>query len=333
MAARKLLKFLILFDNTNLLYFPGQFLSGRVLVELEDDTPALGLHFHVVGEGVVRLRSQRQERVYDRENYIDFRMRLLGEPGQGPVLLSPGIHSFPFKLGLPLGLPSTFLGKHGWVQYYCKAALREPNGLTHKNQQVFIVMNPIDLNLEPPILAQPFRCEIEHKLGVSCVNSGPVVCRVALDRGGYVPGETIGISATVYNKSRVTIKGTKASLTETIQYLARNKVLQTETRELASLSRGKIRPGDGDEWKNEQLYVPPLPPTNLRGCHLIKIQYDVYFIIDPKSFEKEIKLQLPIMLATYPLRSPDGTLRRKQGTHYPSTLPIFRPWLDEKTVD
>jgi hypothetical protein len=42
MAARKLLKFLILFDNTNLLYFPGQFLSGRVLVELEEDTPALG---------------------------------------------------------------------------------------------------------------------------------------------------------------------------------------------------------------------------------------------------------------------------------------------------
>jgi hypothetical protein len=27
------------------------------------------------------------------------------------VLLSPGIHSFPFKLGLPLGLPSTFLGR------------------------------------------------------------------------------------------------------------------------------------------------------------------------------------------------------------------------------
>jgi Arrestin (or S-antigen), C-terminal domain. len=63
-------------------------------------------------------------------------------------------------------------------------------------------------------LQQPFRCEIEHKLGVSCVNSGPVVCRVALDRGGYVPGETIGISATVQNKSRVTIKATKASLTE-----------------------------------------------------------------------------------------------------------------------
>lgn len=40
-----------------------------------------GLHFHVIGEGVVRVRTPRQERVYDRENYIDFRMRLLGEPG------------------------------------------------------------------------------------------------------------------------------------------------------------------------------------------------------------------------------------------------------------
>lgn len=68
-------------------------------------------------------------------------------------MLSPGIHSFPFKLGLPPGLPSTFLGKSGWVQYYCKAALREPNSLTHKNQQVFIVMNPIDLNMEPSILS------------------------------------------------------------------------------------------------------------------------------------------------------------------------------------
>lgn len=73
--------------------------------------------------------------------------------GQPPVMLSPGIHSFPFKLGLPPGLPSTFLGKSGWVQYYCKAALREPNSLTHKNQQVFIVMNPIDLNTEPSILS------------------------------------------------------------------------------------------------------------------------------------------------------------------------------------
>lgn len=75
---------------------------------------------------------------------------------------------------------------------------------------------------------------------------------------------------------QVTMKSTKASLTETIQYLCRGKVLASETRELASVSRGKIRPGEGEEWLNEQMYVPPLPPTNLRGCHLINVLYHVY---------------------------------------------------------
>lgn len=55
------------------------------------------------------------------------------------------------------------------------------------------------------------------------------------------------------------------------------------------------------------------------------------FVVTPSNLEKPIKLQLPIMLATYPFRNEDGTLRRKQKIEYPATLPIFRPWLDEKT--
>lgn len=79
---------------------------------------------------------------------------------------------------------------------------------------------------------------------------------------------------------------------QTIQYLARGKIVQVEKRELAIISRGKIRPGSVDEWRNEQLYVPPLPPTNLRGCHLIKIQYDVYvsFVEKKSSKTKQIFL-------------------------------------------
>ena len=56
------------------------------------------------------------------------------------------------------------------------------------------------------------------------------------------------------------------------------------------------------------------------------------FIVTPANLEKPIKLQLPIMLATYPLRNEDGTMKRNRlSTEYPTTLPIFRPWLDEKT--
>lgn len=47
-------------------------------------------------------------------------------------------------------------------------------------------------------------------------------------------------------------------------------------RELASLEKGKIEPNSDFQWRNELLYIPPIPPTNLRGCNLIRIQYDVY---------------------------------------------------------
>ena len=115
------------------------------------------------------------------------------------MLLSGGIHSFPFKLGLPLGLPSTFLGKHGWVQYFCKAALREESGLTHKNQQVFIIMNPIDLNLEPPILAvRRIRClkfiDIVLLNSRRCLNIFRFWCKLH-SQGYCVLGIQIGVVA------------------------------------------------------------------------------------------------------------------------------------------
>ena len=61
--------------------------------------------------------------------------------------------------------------------------------------------------------------------------------------------------------------------------------METETRELSSVSRGKIKPQETDDWKNEKLFVPPLPPTNLRGCHLIRIQYDVFVSLNLKWFD------------------------------------------------
>ena len=47
-----------------------------------------GLLFHVCGEAVVNVNSNRTDRQTDKENYIDFRLRLLGEPGKGKTLLS-----------------------------------------------------------------------------------------------------------------------------------------------------------------------------------------------------------------------------------------------------
>ena len=176
---------------------------------------------------------------------------------------------------------------------------------------------------------QPFHCEVEDKIGVNCLSRGQVTCRVRLDRGGYVPGESIKINAHIENNSKVTIRRTRAILKEvnsssksiretfaqffflfllqTIQYTAKNKLIKSQSRDLASLEKGKIVPKASDQWRGELLYIPPLPPTNLRGCHLIKIQYDVYvcnlyFFIFIFFFNLLNFFFLPFMILVYSRR-------------------------------
>ena len=50
---RKLTKFLIMFDNSNLLYFPGQFLSGRVIVELQDEMAITGAVLNITQDNLL----------------------------------------------------------------------------------------------------------------------------------------------------------------------------------------------------------------------------------------------------------------------------------------
>ncbi|XP_055641776.1 arrestin domain-containing protein 2-like isoform X2 [Toxorhynchites rutilus septentrionalis] len=226
--SKKLIKFQIILDRDSLLYLPGQVLSGRVLLETQENTAVMGLYFHVLGECTVHFaKGARPDKSYDKESYIDFRMKLLDDFEHKPILLSPGVHCFPFKLGLPVSLPSTFLGKHGWIQYYCKASLQETSGIAHKNQQVFIVLNPIDLNLEEPMLSDPVEASVSHRVGVGYLG-GTIRCNVGLDKRAYVPGENILLTGEIYNKSNVAIKSLKYALIE-VRVASLNWVNQSQT--------------------------------------------------------------------------------------------------------
>uniref|UniRef100_A0A182RH24 Arrestin_C domain-containing protein n=1 Tax=Anopheles funestus TaxID=62324 RepID=A0A182RH24_ANOFN len=323
--SKKLTKFQIILDRGALLYLPGQVLSGRVLLETQADTAVLGLHFHVLGECTVHVPKGRRDKSYDKENYIDFRMKLLDDFDSKPILLSPGIHCFPFKLGLPVSLPSTFLGRHGWVQYYCKTSLQETSGITHKNQQVFIVLNPIDLNLEVPIMSRPLEANVDHRVGVGYIG-GVVRCNVGLDKRAYVPGESILLTGEVHNRTNVTVKLLKYALIETVKYFVHGRLVHQERRELDAVVRDKIKSGGRDVLQNGHLTVPPLPPTNLLGCHLIKVQYCVCVLIEPNLMERQEAIRIPITLGTYPFRRDDENLQEWVDNYvqYPAALPVSR---------
>lgn len=72
--------------------------------------------------------------------------------------------------------------------------------------------------------------------------------------------------------------------------MSRGKIVQMEKREIASIKGAKIRAGGRDEFMNKKLYIPPLPPTNIRNSNLIQLNYDVYVSIESdKVCAREMK--------------------------------------------
>ena len=41
------------------------------------------------------------------------------------------------------------------------------------------------------------------------------------------------------------------------------------------MTKGEIAVGESESWTGEQLYIPPLPPSDLPNCDIIDISYSV----------------------------------------------------------
>ena len=68
-----------------------------------------------------------------------------GEGEQHPA----GCHEYKFEVPLPVALPSSFEGEHGFVRYFCKATIDKPWKFDHEVKAAFTVLSRLDLNSEP----------------------------------------------------------------------------------------------------------------------------------------------------------------------------------------
>ena len=141
-----------------------------------------------------------------------------------------------------------------------------------------------------------------------CCKSGPINAAIASNRTGYVPGEFIGFSAEVDNMSNRDMDGSFLNLVEIVKYKARSKT-KTETRVVAEIRRGQIRPGTSDFWEGVTMRIPAVPPTNLAGhCSIIDVQYRLEFHVDPSGPAFDLVVSIPIIIGTIPLQQYMPTL-------------------------
>ena len=138
-----LTNFNIQFEKPLKIFFSGEELRGRVIVDLSSEKKFRQIKLEVVGRGEVDWKEgdwdyRASEKYFSQEFIIQ----------QGPGL-PPGQHILPFSLLLPSNLPSSYEGKHGNVRYYVKADIVRDWKWNHKVKHHIMVNGILDLNLYP----------------------------------------------------------------------------------------------------------------------------------------------------------------------------------------
>lgn len=109
----------------------------------------------------------------------------------------------PFQFILPFGLPSTFEGEYGSIEYSLDAVIGQSWAFDYKSHARFHVVGVLDLNSEPtaqvPIIVKAYKT-----FGV-IFQSGPLDITLRIPRGGAVPGEYVPFIAEIFNKSDKTV--------------------------------------------------------------------------------------------------------------------------------
>ena len=63
-----------------------------------------------------------------------------------------GRHLCPFTVALPVDVPASYEGSHGWIRYYLLATLHLPeSGQSVLSKRCFAVLRDLDLNTEEDV--------------------------------------------------------------------------------------------------------------------------------------------------------------------------------------
>lgn len=228
----KLKCFEILWTENKSVFYPGERVSGFVVLDLKRDVKLRSLRIFLRGVAKVHWTESRNTGTrlgsytehYNAEVEYFFKRQVLfgGEVTDGrDHVLEAGHHEFNFTFDLPMsGISTSFEGKHGSIRYWVKAEIDKPWSFNHKTKKAFTVISPIDINR--PEYMNFVESSVEKTLCCWFCTSGPVSITARTDRRGYCPGESIQIFAEFNNHSTRTVTP-HATLYQSQIFFAGNK--------------------------------------------------------------------------------------------------------------
>ncbi|KAM6999424.1 thioredoxin-interacting protein [Passerculus sandwichensis] len=294
---KKVKNFAVAFSEPDKVYFSGDKVAGRVLVEVAEVTRVTAVK--VLACGVARVTwakgpaQCRQEMEYLRFEDV---LALEEQPtdDDGSVILRPG-NKYEYKFGfeLPQGpLGTTFKGKYGSVDYWVQASLERPSCPAQLIKKRFEVMDPVDVNT--PELLSPVAAKKEKKVSCMFIPDGRVSVSAQIDRKGFCEGDEICINADFENTcSRIVVP--KAAIVAKHTYLA-NGQTKVFSQKLSCVRGNHIISGTSESWRGKTIRVRKLKPSIL-GCNILRVEYFLQIYVSVPG-SKKIILELPLVIGS-----------------------------------
>ncbi|XP_029160939.1 arrestin domain-containing protein 17 [Nylanderia fulva] len=279
--------FRIVFDNQWSTYYPGQTVTGNIIIDLDSTKKIRGISVKIKGEANTCWTTDKQEMdergqyrdetqtVTGHEEYFETKYYLIGSASGGEIEIQSGEHKFPFTCSLPINLPSSFESDFGYVRYIVKATLDRPWKFDQDVKSPFTVITPLDLNQEHRA-TEPIRQEMSKTFCCLCCGTPPLTVNFSLPVRGYVPGQSMPIKINVENLSNVVVNTIKLVLCKIVTFRATTPHTDTRTEEIVvtEISKGPVEGGGTADYE-QHLDVPPLPPSNLANCNIIDLEYNL----------------------------------------------------------
>ncbi|KAG7157322.1 Arrestin domain-containing protein 17-like 1 [Homarus americanus] len=244
-----------------------------------------------------------------QETYFDCEFYIYGHKYQKDEkeMLPAGLHEFPFAFSLPPNLPPSFNSEKGFIGYMAVAILDRPAAANIVQKEGFSLHSILDLNMDSHANSTTSSSKAKN-LCCFCCQTGPITLSARIPRRGFVPGEKIFVSAEADN---VSARNTR-----------RTRLLLLQERVLKEIVRGIIPPGESDMWENVAIVVPPLVPANVHlTCRLLRVQYRLDMILEPPLPSSDLRVSLPLIIGSVPLRNRFSSFLPPGETRKPTGLP------------
>ncbi|KAJ0019647.1 hypothetical protein NQD34_007216 [Periophthalmus magnuspinnatus] len=308
----KLQEFEITFDGNKVVYSPGESITGIVRIKVAQALPCKDIKVNC--NGFCGITTKVNDTAWTNEEQYFNTTVSVADKGT----LKPGEHTFPFKFLIPATAPTSYEGNYGKIIYRVRAFIDTPRfAKDYNTEKSFYLLSLLNLN-EVPDIWGPNQSAVTQQFTYMLMKTGTIVLKAETDMRGYTNGQVIQVSANVHNQSGKTTGNIIASLMQRVTYETKRPT--HDLRVIAQVEGGVVKAGKELAWK-EQIIVPALPQSALKGCDLIKIEY--YVKVSLKS--PDVMLTLPIHIGNVSLDKKYRPAAKSASAPAPASVPASVP--------